>query len=347
MDNASDVAWLIRGVQKPPLTSTQEAVSLEALEIVALTAEYRRLAAGGHNFRVAQLSALIGKKLGLSDSELELLKQAAPLHDIGTVFIPERILLKPSKLSSEEFDMVKRHVNLGKRLIQDADSALLQTARLIIEGHHERFDGSGYPSNKRGSEISPIAQIVALADVFDSATHPQPYREALPVMTAVRQVREQRGKGFEPGLVDIFTRVLEEHAWLVRERTEKVKRDVLLRGKLGTLNLFDLLGSLTQNRKSGKLSIYIGAFQSTILLYEGRILHADFDGQKGEEALLTVFTKAEESVNAKFILETWPTPGVEEDMPELELLSIRTPTAKLLFDIAVKLDHEMSRRSQE
>jgi hypothetical protein len=346
MDNDFDVAWLIQSVQKPPLTSKQEAVSLEALEIVALTAEYRRLSAGGHNFRVAQLSTLIGKKLGLGEGELELIKQAAPLHDIGTVFIPERILLKPSKLSSEEFDMVKRHVNLGKRLIQDANSALLQTARLIIEGHHERFDGSGYPANKRGSEISPIAQIVALADVFDSATHPKPYREALSVTTVVRQVREQRGKGFDPALVDVFTRVLEEHAWLVRERTEKVTRDVLLRGKLGALNLFDLLGSLTQNRKSGKLTVYIGAFQGTVLLYEGRILHADFDEQKGEEALLTIFTKAEESINAKFVLETWPRPGVKEDIPELELLSIRTPTAKLLFDIAVKLDHEISKRDE-
>jgi hypothetical protein len=346
MDNDSDVAWLIRGVQKPPLTATQEAVFLESLEIVALTAEYRRLAAGGHNLRVAQLSTLIGKKLGLGEGELELLKQAAPLHDIGTIFIPERILLKPAKLSAEEFEIVKRHVNLGKRLIQDANTALLKTARLIIEGHHERFDGSGYPANKRGSEISPIAQIVALADVFDSATHPQPYREALPVATAVRQVREQRGKGFEPNLVDAFTRVLEEHTWLVRERTEKAKRDVLLRGKLGALNLFDLLGSLTQNRKSGKLTVYIGAFEGIVLLYEGRILHAEFDGQQGEEALLTLFTKAEESVNAKFTFEVWPRPGFEEDVPGLELLSIRTPTAKLLFDIAVKLDHEISKRNE-
>jgi HD domain/Domain of unknown function (DUF4388) len=346
MDSDSDVAWLIRRVQQPPITSSQEAIALDALEMVALTAEYRRLSTGNHNWRVAQLAALLGKKLGYGDPEIELVKQAAPLHDIGTIFIPEPILLKPAKLSEQEFELVKRHVDLGGRLVQGATTALLKTAQMIIEGHHERFDGSGYPLSKQGSEIAPIAQIVALADVFDTATHPQPYRDALSVATAVRQVREQRGKGFAPKLVDALTGVLEEHTWLVRQQGGKPKRDVLLRGKLGTLNLFDLLGSLTQNKKSGRLYIYIGTFQGLILIYEGRILHAEFDGKQGEDALLLLFTKAEETTNAKFALEAWHMSASQEELPPLELLSIQTPTEKLLFDVAVKLDHELSRKKQ-
>lgn len=346
MDSDSDVAWLIRSVQQPSLSLGQEAIALDALEMVALTAEYRRLSTGNHNWRVAQLAALLGKKLGYGDPEIELVKQAAPLHDIGTIFIPEPILLKPAKLSQQEFELVKRHVELGKRLVQGATTALLKTAQMIIEGHHERFDGSGYPSSKQGSEIPPIAQIVALADVFDTATHPQPYREALPVATAVRQVREQRGRGFAPKLVDALTGVLEEHAWLVKQQSSKSKREVLLRGKLGTLNLFDLLGSLTLNKKSGRLYIYIGTFQGLILIYEGRILHAEFDGKQGEDALLLLFTKAEETANAKFALEAWHISGDQEELPPLELLSIQTPTEKILFDVAVKLDHELSRKKQ-
>jgi HD domain/Domain of unknown function (DUF4388) len=346
MDSDSDVAWLLRSVQQPSLALGQEAFFLDALEMVALTAEYRRLSTGNHNWRVAQLAALLGKKLGFGNPELELVKQAAPLHDIGTIFIPEPILLKPAKLSEQEFELVKRHVNLGGRLVQGARTALLKTAQMIIEGHHERFDGSGYPLSKQGSEIPPVAQIVALADVFDTATHSQPYRDALPVMTAVQQVREQRGKGFAPKLVDALTSVLEENAWLVKQKGGNPKREVLLRGKLGTLNLFDLLGSLTQNKRSGRLYIYIGTFQGLILIYEGRILHAEFDGKQGEDALLLLFTKAEETANAKFALEAWHMSSDQEDLPPLELLSIQTPTEKLLFDVAVKLDHELSRKKQ-
>ncbi|MGL4608112.1 MAG: HD domain-containing phosphohydrolase [Trueperaceae bacterium] len=376
-DNAnvanSNVAWLMQGVQSGETSSPelpQGALSLDALEVVALTAEYRRLATGSHNWRVAQLSALLGKKLGLGEVELELIKQAAPLHDIGTIFIPESILLKPTKLSEIEFETVKRHVDLGAKLLQDANTALLKTAQLIIEGHHERYDGSGYPAHKRGSDISPIAQIVALADVFDTATHPQPYRDALPVSKAMQQVREQRGQGFDPKLVDAFTEVLGEQTWLVRSTEGKLdphqklyipgsaqfspsattlkgtEQNILISGQLGTLNLFDLIGSLTQNRQSGKLHVHLGALRGLILVYEGRILHASFQGLIGQEALFKLFSHVEQSHDAFFTFEAWPEPGEQEDLPELELLTVQTPTNKLLFDIAVQLDHEMSERNQ-
>jgi HD domain/Domain of unknown function (DUF4388) len=360
MDKEPAAAWLIRGVQQPSLAPGQDATSLGVLEIVALTAEYRRLAAGGHNWRVAQLAALLAKTLGLGEDKSQLIKQAAPLHDIGTIFIPEQILRKPAKLSSEEFAVVKRHVELGTRLLQASDSALLQTARTIIGNHHERFDGSGYPLGKKGEAIPLIGQIVALADVFDTLTHPQPYRPALSIPIVLETLREARGKGFAPNVVDALLTVLAERYWLVRGQDDKPKKEVLLQGNLGILTLFDLLGSLTQNKKSGTLYVHFQPvnFEITsslesapglILIEEGRILHADFEGLTGEVALLALFIKAEfskaefskveTSSEARFTLESGP--------PSQASRTIQTPTEKLLFDIAVKLDHEMAKRNPE
>jgi hypothetical protein len=364
MDRDLAAAWLIRGVQQPQLEPGQEATSLGTLEIVALTAEYRRLAtaeaateltAGGHNWRVAQLAALLAKTLGVSEEESLLIKQAAPLHDIGTIFIPEHILRKPAKLSLEEFAVVKRHVELGSRLLQASDSALLQTARTIIETHHERFDGSGYPLGKMGTAIPLTGQVVAVADVFDTLTHPQPYRrQSLSAAAALYLLREARGKEFAPNVIDAFVSLLAERYWLVRElvdksepaksevgQADKPKQNVLLEGKLGILNLFDLLGSLTQNKTSGAFHLDFGTTRGLILLNEGLILHADIDGLTGEEALLVMFSKAEMTTEATFKLEAW------QDTLTSALMTIETPTEKLLFDIAVKLDHELAKRNNE
>jgi hypothetical protein len=342
MAKDSAAAWLIQAVQQPQLTPEQEATPLATLEIIALTAEYRRLATGGHNWRVAHLGALLAKTLGFRESEVELLEGAAPLHDIGTVFIPETILRKPDKLSPDEFTMVKRHVELGSRLLQGSDSPLLQLAQSIIEHHHERFDGSGYPAGKRASDIPLLGQVVGLADVFDTLTHAQPYRKALSQEQALDLVLEARGKAFAAHLVDALFTVLDERYWLVRERTQSSEtKDGLLEGTLGTLNLFDVLGSLTHNNSSGYLRLEFARGEGVVILTNGRIVHAAFEKQTGEAALLTMFTHAEEETKARFRLELPPraaTPLVA---------TIETPSDKLLFDIAVKLDHELATRHQD
>jgi HD domain/Domain of unknown function (DUF4388) len=344
MDKDSAAAWLIQAVQQPLLRPGQEATPFGTLEIIALTAEYRRLATGGHNWRVAHLAALLARTLGVQDQEVELLKQAAPLHDIGTIFIPEQILRKPDKLSSEEFSVVRRHVELGSRLLQASQSPLLQVAQTIIENHHERFDGSGYPSGKRGRAIPMLGQIVALADVFDTLTHAQPYRAALPTETALDMMLEARGKAFAPNLTDALFTVLDERYWLVREQAAPVPqpaREVLVEGKLGALSLFDLLGSLTQNKSSGHLYLELTPSQGLLVLTAGRIVHAAYETQVGEAALLTLFSKAETETNARFRLEASP------QITPFLLATIETPTEKLLFDIAVKLDNEIAKRRQD
>ncbi len=333
MDNA---AWLIQSVQQPASRSGQDLTPLGTLEIVALTAEYRRLASGSHNWRVAHLAALLAKEFGFREKDIEILKQAAPLHDIGTIFIPEQILRKPDKLSAAEMAAVQRHVELGSRLLQTSDSAVLQVARTIIENHHERFDGSGYPAGKRGAAIPLIAQIVALADVFDSLTHTQPYRQALSVAAALDILREARGKAFAAQLVDALLAVVEEHYWLVREGDKK--QEVLLEGKLGTLNLFDLLASLAQNKTSGKLRLELEK-QGFITLIEGRIVQAEVAEQSGEAALLVIFGLAETNPEAKFRLESLADKPIEA--------TIHTASAQLLFDIAVKLDDEITKRNHD
>lgn len=350
MEKDSAAAWLIQAVQQPVLQPGQEATPLEALEIIALTAEYRRLATGGHNWRVAHLAALLARTLGFEEPEVELLKQAAPLHDIGTVFIPEQILRKPNKLSSEEFAVVKRHVELGSRLVQASESPLLQLAQTIIENHHERFDGSGYPSGKRGNAIPVMGQLVALADVFDTLTHVQPYRPAFSKETALDLVLEARGKTFAANVIDALFTVMDERYWLVRETGESARQEsvrdqsptreheLLLAGKLGTLSLFDLLGSLTQNNSSGHLYLEFVDGQGLLVLIRGRIVHAAFGKEVGEGALLTMFGKTEKESDARFRLESSPT------FTSALVATIETPSDKLLFDVAVKLDHEMARR---
>jgi hypothetical protein len=352
MEKDSAAAWLIQTVQQPLLLPGQEATPLETLEIIALTAEYRRLATGGHNWRVAHLAALLARTLGFEDHDVELLKQAAPLHDIGTVFIPEQILRKPDKLSSEEFTVVKRHVELGSRLVQASESPLLQLAQTIIENHHERFDGSGYPSGKRGSSIPVTGQLVALADVFDTLTHAQPYRPAFSKETALDLMLESRGKTFAPNIIDALFTVMDDRYWLIRETRENARqestrdqgttpeREIFLEGKLGALSLFDLLGSLTQNNTSGHLYLELAEAKGLLVIIRGRIVHAAFGKQVGEEALLTIFATTEEENDARFRLESSPT------FTSALVATIETPTDKLLFDIAVKLDHEMAKKAE-
>jgi hypothetical protein len=344
MEKDSAAAWLIQTLQRPPLTAGQEATFLGTLEMVALTAEYRRLATGGHNWRVGQLAALLANALGFPDAEVALLQQAAPLHDIGVVFIPEHILRKPAKLSLEEFSVVQRHVELGSRLLQASQSPLLKLAQTIIENHHERFDGSGYPVGKRGSTIPLSGQVVALADVFDTLTHDQPYRQAITKEQALDLMLEARGRTFAPHVIDALFTVLEGRYWLVRETSDDNRseaREVLLQGKLGSLNLFDLLESLTRTNTSGHCYLEFVSGQGLLVLLEGRIVHAAFDTQTGEAALVSLFSKAEAEASARFRLEASP------KTTSLLVATIQTPTDKLLFDIAVKLDHEITKRNQD
>jgi putative two-component system response regulator len=150
---------------------------------------------------------------------VELIRRAAPLHDIGKIGIPDAILLKPGKLTGAEFATVKRHTTIGAKILSGSESSLLRLAERIALSHHERWDGNGYPHRLCGEQIALAGRIVAIADVFDALTHERPYKNAWPVDQAVAEVIAQRGRQFDPALVDAFARL--DHSALLGPVSER------------------------------------------------------------------------------------------------------------------------------
>lgn len=196
-------------------TSELEATRLDALERLAAAAEYRDHATGEHAQRVGLLAALLGQRLGLSVSEVELVRRAAPLHDVGKIGIPDHILLKPGRLTQAEYQQMQQHVDVGTRLLSGGRSQLIVMAERIARYHHERWDGSGYPLGLRGDDIPLVGQIVALADVFDTLASERPYKAAWQVADAVEEIRRQRGRWFAPRVVDAFLEIVAERGDLL------------------------------------------------------------------------------------------------------------------------------------
>jgi putative two-component system response regulator len=162
-----------------------------------------------HTARVGTMAGRLGRSAGMSDDLADLMEKAAPLHDLGKVGVPDAILLKPGKLSAEEFDLVRTHTTIGAEIIGDTTSEVLSLARVIAETHHERWNGEGYPAGLHGDEIPLAGRVVAVCDVFDALTHERPYKQAWTVDEAVAELVSERGRFFDPDLVDLFlTQVL-------------------------------------------------------------------------------------------------------------------------------------------
>jgi putative two-component system response regulator len=176
----------------------------EMLERLARAAEYRDDATGEHTRRVGRTAALIARAMEEPDRVVELIEQAAPLHDVGKIGIPDEILLKPRKLVAEEFDVIKTHVTIGGSILSHSRSPLLQMAEEIAFTHHERWDGHGYVSGMRSVQIPLPGRIVAVADVFDALTHERPYKDAMPVPEAVEEICGLAGRQFDPAAVEAF-----------------------------------------------------------------------------------------------------------------------------------------------
>lgn len=181
-------------------------VHLETIRRLALAAEFKDDNTGAHLERVSRYSETLARGLGLSGAEVADICHAAPMHDIGKIGIPERILLKPGRLDDEELAIMRTHPVIGGRILANPGSDLLRRAREIALGHHERFDGRGYPAGTTGERIPVAARIVALADVFDALTSERPYKKAFPPERTAEMIREERGKHFDPELTDIFER---------------------------------------------------------------------------------------------------------------------------------------------
>lgn len=169
----------------------------ELIYRISRAAEFRDPETGAHIQRMANYSKVIAAGLGLPESEQKLLLEAAPMHDVGKIGIPDYILLKPGKLTPEEFDIMRGHARIGYELLKDSASEIMQTGALVALSHHEKFDGSGYPGGLKGENIPLFGRIVAVADVFDALTSERPYKKAWPLDDACKFLRRLR-RTFRP-----------------------------------------------------------------------------------------------------------------------------------------------------
>ncbi|OIR06887.1 cyclic di-GMP phosphodiesterase response regulator RpfG [mine drainage metagenome] len=188
--------------------ATSEIYSRERETIMRLAraAEFRDPDTGAHIQRMANYSSLIAANLDWEEERQEMMLQAAPMHDVGKLGTPDDILLKPARLTPEEFEIMKKHAAIGWEILKDSSSPILQMAADIALSHHERFDGSGYPRGLSGEAIPMAGRIVAVADVFDALTSERPYKQPWPIARAVEYLEQGRGSHFDPRCVDAFTR---------------------------------------------------------------------------------------------------------------------------------------------
>lgn len=188
-------------------TRELEGAQVEILRRLALAAEYRDDVTGQHAERVGVLSALIAEALGMTADDVRLLRQAAPLHDVGKIGIPDAILMKPGPLTPAEFEVMKSHTVIGGRILSGSRFPLLQVARQVALSHHEHWAGGGYTPELSGEEIPLVGRIVSVADTFDCLTHVRPYKQATSVEETVAEIRRERGRQFDPRVVDAFLEV--------------------------------------------------------------------------------------------------------------------------------------------
>jgi len=190
---------------------------LEIIRRLGRAGEYRDNETGMHVLRMSHIARSLARQRGMSEAEAELVLQAAPMHDVGKLGIPDRILLKPGKLTSDEWEVMKRHTVIGAEIVGDHPSELMRTARMVALRHHERWDGRGYPDGLSGDGIPPIARLVAVADVFDALLSTRPYKVPWTVEATVAELEAQSGRHFEPAAVTALLEILPE-CLAIRER---------------------------------------------------------------------------------------------------------------------------------
>lgn len=183
---------------------------LQVIQRLGRAAEYKDNETGLHVIRMSQYARILGLAAGMSEPEADMLMNAAPMHDIGKIGIPDNILKKPGKLDRNEFKIMETHCEIGAEIIGNDDSELLQLAKIVALTHHEKWNGQGYPAGLEGEAISRVGRIVAIADVFDALTSKRPYKEEWPIKDAIRLLQIEAGTHFDPQLVSLFVETLPE-----------------------------------------------------------------------------------------------------------------------------------------
>jgi putative two-component system response regulator len=181
---------------------------LEVIRRLGRAAEYRDNETGMHIIRMSLAASILGRAVGLTVEQCELLLNASPMHDIGKIGIPDRILLKPGPLDADEWAIMKKHPTIGAELLSGGGSELMQMAETIAHCHHEKFDGTGYPRGLEGEQIPLAARIVAVCDVFDALLSKRPYKAPWTVDAALAELDKRAGSHFDPRLVEKFHQVL-------------------------------------------------------------------------------------------------------------------------------------------
>jgi putative two-component system response regulator len=198
---------------------------LQIVQRLGLAAEYKDNETGLHVIRMSHYARLLGLAAGMSEQQADELLHAAPLHDVGKIGIPDRILRKSGKLDEEEWKIMRSHVAIGAKIIGEHAGGVLAMAHRIALSHHEKWDGSGYPSGLAGEAIPFEGRIVAVADVFDALTSVRPYKAAWSIEQALDYLRENRGKHFDPALVDLFVTLIPEVIAVMQRWAEKEQGD--------------------------------------------------------------------------------------------------------------------------
>ena len=184
--------------------------SLDTIYRLSKAAEYKDEDTGAHILRVSNYSAAVARKMGLDEDTVESILYAAPMHDIGKIGTPDRILLKPGKLDADEWEIMKQHAVNGGRILEGSDAEFIKLGEVIAISHHEKWDGAGYPQGLSGAKIPLVGRIVAIADVFDALTSKRPYKEPFSLEKSYKIIREGRGNHFDPDVVDAFFAIEDE-----------------------------------------------------------------------------------------------------------------------------------------
>jgi putative two-component system response regulator len=187
-----------------------KAASLDTIYRLAKAAEFKDEITGAHIKRMSCYSAAIARRLGQDEHAIESILYAAPMHDVGKIGIPDRVLMKSGKLDSVEWDIMKQHTVIGAKILQGSDSEFIKLGEIIALSHHEQWDGSGYPNGIKGIEIPIAGRITAAADVFDTLTTQRPYQDPFSVEKSLATIREKRGSHLDPEVVDAFFAIQDE-----------------------------------------------------------------------------------------------------------------------------------------